>query len=77
MSVLMRQANAQPLADSRYVISNCRQFYWEQDVDYTAIVARHFTGTVRHVMYRYGMPTILRESKHFLEARPVGVYKCK
>src|SRR5208282_6327322 len=31
MSVLMRHANAQPLPDIRYVISICRQFYWEQD----------------------------------------------
>jgi hypothetical protein len=62
----MRHANAQPLPDSRYVISNRRQFYWEQDVDYKSIVARHFTGTVRHVMYRYGMPAILRGGKYLI-----------
>jgi hypothetical protein len=62
----MWNANAQALPDSRYVISNRRQFYWEKDVDYTTIVARHFTGTVRHVMYRYGMPEILRQSRYFV-----------
>jgi len=64
-SILMHKAKAQPLPSERYVINLCRQFYWEQDVDYSAIVARHFTGPVRHVMYRYGIPEILRQSKVF------------
>lgn len=63
MSTLMRSANAQPLPESRYVISNQRQFYWERDVDYTEIAARHFTGTVRHVLYKYGMPLIWQQSR--------------
>jgi hypothetical protein len=63
LGILMRRANAAPLSRDRYVVSNRRQFYWEKDVDYKAIAARHFTGTVRHVMYRYGMPAVLRQSK--------------
>lgn len=61
-SVLMRRANARPLPQNRYVISNRRQFYFEKDVDYNAIAARHFTGTVRHVMYKTGIPEILRQA---------------
>lgn len=63
MSTLMRSIDAQPLPAERYVISNRRQFYWEDDVDYRRIAARHFTGTVRHVMYKYGMPFILQQSR--------------
>ena len=65
MSILMKKANARALPDDRYVISARRQFYSETDVDYRNIVARHFTGTVRHVMYRHGIPEILRQSKLF------------
>ncbi len=67
MSVLMRSVNAQPLPGDRYVISNRRQFYWEDDVDYRAVAARHFTGTVRHVLYKYGMPAVLRQSINMLD----------
>jgi len=63
LSALMRSANAQALPDNRYVISTRRQFYSETDVDYSAIAARHFTGPVRHVMYRFGMPAILRRAQ--------------
>jgi hypothetical protein len=65
MSTLMRSANAQPLPENRYAISNQRQFYWEEDVEYEALAARHFTGTVRHVLYKYGMPLLLEQSKAF------------
>jgi hypothetical protein len=63
LSVLMQQAKAQPLPRDRYVVSNRRQFYFEEDVDYSAIAARHFTGTVRHVMYGTGIPEILRQAR--------------
>ena len=66
MSILMKKTNAQPLPDDRYVISARRQFYSETDVDYRNIVARHFTGTVRHLMYGYGMPVILEQSRQVL-----------
>lgn len=63
LSFMLRASNAQALPPERYVISPRRQFYWEKDIDYATIVARHFTGTVRHVMYRYGMPILLRQSR--------------
>jgi hypothetical protein len=65
LSVMLQDVNAEALPASRYVISVCRQFYWERDVDYKTIAARHFTGPVRHVMYLYGIPEILRQSKLF------------
>jgi hypothetical protein len=65
LNILMRNANAQPLPEKRYVISSRRQFYFQKDVDYSAIVARHFTGTVRHVMYKTGVPLVLEQSKQF------------
>jgi len=65
LSVLMCQAHATPLPANRYVVSNRRQFYWEKDVDYSAIAARHFTGTVRHIMYSKGMPELLRQARSF------------
>ena len=60
-AVLMRQANAKPLPKYRYVVSNQRQFYFEQDVDYAAIAVRHFTNPVRHLMYMKGMPFLLKQ----------------
>jgi hypothetical protein len=62
LNVLMGYAHAKPLPRERYVVSNRRQFYWEKDVNYKTIVARHFTGTTRHVMYGIGMPIVLRQS---------------
>jgi hypothetical protein len=64
LNVLLRRASAIALPRERYVISARRQFYFEQDVDYQKIVARHFTGTVRHVMYKFGMPILLDQNKN-------------
>jgi hypothetical protein len=50
-----------PRPRDRCVIRICRQLYWEQDVDYRKMVARHFTGTFRHVMYRFEMAAILEQ----------------
>lgn len=66
LSVMLRDVNAEALPSSRYVISVCRQFYWEWDVDYKTIAARHFTGPVRHVMYGRGMPWVLRQSRQMV-----------
>ncbi len=63
LSVMLQRLGAKALPEGRYVISNRRQFYWEDDVDYSVITARHFTGTVRHVMYKYGLPVILQQSR--------------
>ena len=62
LSFMLQQLHAEPLPPSRYVISISRQFYWEKDVDYINIVARHFTTPVRHVMYKCGIPLVLKQS---------------
>lgn len=58
MAILMRNAGASPLPSDLYVVSSDRQFWWETDVDYSSIRARHFTGTVRHLMYSKGYPAL-------------------
>lgn len=69
LSVMLNDVHAEALPEDRYVISVCRQFYWERDVDYATIAARHFTGPVRHVMYGKGMPLILRQSRDGLRTQ--------
>jgi hypothetical protein len=69
LSVMLRVVNAEALPSSRYVVSVCRQFYWERDVDYKTIVARHFTGPVRHVMFGIGMPWVLRQSRQMVNVQ--------
>lgn len=66
LSFMLRNVHAEALPSDRYVISVCRQFYWEQDVDYKTIAARHFTRPVRHVMYGRGMPWVLRQSRQMV-----------
>lgn len=56
----LRQLGAVALPAERYVVSNRRQFWPDADVDYRLISARHFTGPVRHLMYRRGV-RVLRE----------------
>lgn len=68
-SFMLQQLHAEPLPPSRYVVNIRRQFYWEEDLDYTSIVARHFTTPVRHVMYRYGMPILLDQSRENLACK--------
>ncbi|MGB0063094.1 MAG: hypothetical protein WBP85_01500 [Terracidiphilus sp.] len=75
LSFMLRQLHAEPLPPSHYVVNIRRQFYWEPDVDYASIVARHFTGPVRHVMYKYGMPILLDQSKELLMSVPSASYE--
>ena len=60
---LLMPPPARPLPPERYVVSTQRQFYWEGDVDYSAIAARHFTGPTRHVMYLKGLPWLERAAR--------------
>jgi hypothetical protein len=60
IAVLMRQAKAQPLPLSKYLVSSHRQWYFEPDVDYTQIALRHFVTPVRHIMYLKGLPYLHR-----------------
>jgi len=63
VSLLLHQAKAVPLPRDRYVITNRRQFFWEQDIAYSHITARHFTRPVRHLLYMRGLPHLLSFAK--------------
>ena len=63
VAALLGDAGAQALPESRYVTSQQRQFYWDADVDYETIIARHFVWPVRHVLYRKGIPRILHAAR--------------
>jgi hypothetical protein len=68
LSVLMAVNGAQGLPPREYVVSNEGMFFWIPDeIDYGRIVARHFVGNVRHLLYRTAMPLLLEESRR--EAR--------
>lgn len=68
ISILMQNAGAEPLPVERYVISVGRRFYWEADIDYDQIIARHFVSPVRHVMYINGMSYLLRRKEAIARA---------
>jgi hypothetical protein len=63
LALLMNKAGAKPLNPSHYVVSIRRQFWWDNDEDYSSIATRHFTGPVRHLMYSKGHPLLLRTCK--------------
>lgn len=58
LAALMEKAQAIPLPAQKYVVSCQRQFYFEDDVNYNDIAARHFVTPVRHLMYMRGMPKL-------------------
>jgi len=60
LSVLMALAGAQPLCSENYVVSTEGQFYFERKRHYDALILRHFTTPVRHLMYSEGMPFLFR-----------------
>ncbi len=60
IAFLMKAADAQPLPAEQYVVSNSRMFWWQKDIDYSVIHARHFTGTTRHLLYMKGYPLVLQ-----------------
>lgn len=72
LSFMLSRLHAEALPPHRYVISIQRQFCWEEDVDYAGIVARHFTTPVRHVMYKFGLPLLLRQSEDVFRRTPEG-----
>ncbi|MEY4939528.1 MAG: hypothetical protein RIQ93_1263 [Verrucomicrobiota bacterium] len=69
LAVLLSAAGAQPLPPEEYVISNYGMFFWHDDISYTGVVARHFVGNVRHLMYSTGYQLLLHQ------ARAAGVYR--
>jgi hypothetical protein len=61
LAALMKQADAEPLTKSRYIVSAQRQFYFEKDIYYEQIALRHFVTPVRHLMYSRGMPRLWQQ----------------
>ncbi len=47
MACLLKLAPMTSLPRDRYITSVNRQFYWQKDVDYGKIAARHFTTPSR------------------------------
>ena len=62
LACLMNLASGSPLPKDRYVVSAERQFWWQQDVNYNIVISRHFTGTVRHLLYMNGYPRIQKQA---------------
>ncbi len=60
LSVLMAVNGAKALPPEQYVVSNDGMFFWQgDDIDYERIVARHFMGNVRHLLYLTAWPRLL------------------
>lgn len=60
IALLMGKQGALPLPASSYVVSMQAQFYPERDTITGDAAARHFVTPVRHLMYRSGMPILMR-----------------
>jgi hypothetical protein len=60
IAAMVHEAGGIPLSRNEFVVSVQRQFNGEPDVDYHQIALRHFISPVRHLMYRHGMPHLLR-----------------
>ncbi len=59
-NALLSKHNARPLDPATYSVSLKGAYFYERDVDYGELAARHFTGMVRHKMYTAGMPLLAR-----------------
>ena len=59
IGVLMAVNGARALPPEAYVVSNDGMFFWQRDrTDYDRIVARHYVGNVRHLLYRAALPRL-------------------
>jgi hypothetical protein len=64
LGVLMALNDARPLPPDVYVVSNDGMFFWQRDrVDYNRIIARHYVGNVRHLLYQTALPRLLLETE--------------
>ncbi len=63
VNLLFTHAGAVGLPADTYVINTRRQFFFESDVDYRRVVARHFVTPVRHLMYIKGYRLLLAQSR--------------
>lgn len=60
-NALLSSAGARPLNPTAYAVSDKGMYFYQRDVDYADLTARHFTGVVRHKMYTAGMPLLARK----------------
>lgn len=68
LGVLTAVNGARGLPPEEYVVSNDGMFFWNGDaIEYERIVARHFVGNVRHLLYRTAWPRLLAKNRR--EAR--------
>ena len=64
LGVLMAVNGARGLPPEEYVVSNDGMFFWNWDgIEYERIVARHFVGNVRHLLYRTAWPRLLAKNR--------------
>ncbi len=65
ISVLMALNSAHALPDDQYVVSEEGRYFWQRDgIDYREIVARHFVGHVRHLLYKTGLQQLQAVAKN-------------
>jgi hypothetical protein len=57
--VLLPLAGGTALPREQYVVSSHGMYFWHDDISYAGVVARHFVGTVRHLMYTTGFDHLL------------------
>jgi hypothetical protein len=64
LGVVMAVNSARPLPADVYVVSNDGMFFWQRDtVDYSRIIARHYVGNVRHLLYQTALPRLLEMAR--------------
>lgn len=54
LSVIGCRHGAKSFSPAEYVVSSHGMFFWHRDISYDGVIARHFVGTVRHLMYATG-----------------------
>jgi hypothetical protein len=60
-NALLSSKRAKALDPIKYSISERGMYFYESDLEYASLVTRHFTGVVRHKMYRAGMPLLAKQ----------------
>lgn len=61
--VLLPHAGARPLPADRYVVSNRGMFFWQPDLGFEGLIARHYVGNVRHLLYSQALPRLRRQAR--------------
>ncbi len=61
--ILLPTAGGTPLPSANYVVSSFGMYFWHDDIDYQGVIARHFVGTVRHLMYSTGYRRLIASAQ--------------